>query len=168
MTDTATAVLEPVKADTNDRRTPAWFLAQCQRRYGRIAMDAAAIEANAVSRYWYGPGSPFAVDALGVPWPPVDGIVWLNPPYGPPGTIEKWIAKARQERDAGARVLMLLPADTSTRWYHDVTRTELCELVPFRLAFDAPDGSTKGNSAKFGSVLVWIAPTIQRPKRKAT
>jgi phage N-6-adenine-methyltransferase len=154
---------EPVKADTNDRRTPAWFLAQCQARYGRVALDAAAVRENAVTSCWYGPGSPWGVeDSLVQPWAPFDGIVWLNPPYGPAGTIEKWIAKARQERDAGARVLMLLPADTSTKWYHDVSRTELCELVPFRLAFDAPDGSTKGNSAKFGSLLVWIAPKISR------
>lgn len=157
------AVLEPV-ADTNDRRTPAWFLAQCQGRFGRIAMDAAAVQENAVCRYWYGPGSPFCEDALAGPWPPVDGIVWLNPPYGPGGTIEKWIAKARRERDAGAKVLMLLPADTSTKWYQDVSRTELIELVPFRLKFDGPDG-VQQNTAKFGSVLVWIAPKIQRPAR---
>ena len=96
--------------------------------------------------------------------PRSSGAAWANVPYGPPGAINHWIAHARKQRDLRfMRTLLLLPADTSTGWFHDVSRTELIELVPFRLAFDAPDGSTKGNSAKFGSVLVWIAPRLQRP-----
>jgi phage N-6-adenine-methyltransferase len=156
---------EPVKADTNDRRTPRWFFEQCEARYGPFTLDAAALEQNALCKRWLGPGSFWGEDGRESPWI-LNGIpdtVWLNCPYGPPGTIESWIAKARVNRDMfGSRALMLLPADTSTKWYHDVSRTELCELVPFRLSFDAPDGSTKGNSAKFGSVLVWIAPKISR------
>jgi phage N-6-adenine-methyltransferase len=157
---------EPVKADTNDRRTPRWFFEQCRARFGPFDLDVAAVAENAHCGLWLGPGSPFGEDALSRQWCSPEGralTCWANPPYGPGGTIEKWIEKARVQRNEyGTRTLMLLPADTSTRWYHDVSRTELCELVPFRLSFDAPDGSTKGNSAKFGSLLVWIAPKISR------
>lgn len=162
------------KADKNDRRTPKWFFTQCEARFGRFDLDAAANAANALCPAWLGAGGN-APDALAVDWTwqavmaqpwtkPLQ--VWLNCPYGPGGTIPKWIAHARKQRDLfGTRTLMLLPADVSTQWYQDVTRTELCEIVPFRLAFEAPDGSTKGDSAKFASVLVWIAPKIQNKAR---
>lgn len=149
----------------DDRRTPRWFFDLCVRRFGPFSLDAAATKKNRLCTRWLGPGSPIATNALTVEWSRRRAIrVWLNCPYGPTGTIPKWIAKARQQRDRyGTRTLMLLPADTSTEWYHDVTRTELCELVPFRLAFGngSPDNTA---SAKFGSLLVWIAPRIVRPR----
>jgi phage N-6-adenine-methyltransferase len=154
-----------VKADTNDRRTPRWFFAQCSKRFGPFNLDVAATVQNHLCFVWFGPGS-YVEDGLSAYWGGPETTAWANVPYGPPGTIPKWIAKARAERDAyGTRTLMLLPADTSTDWYQDVARTEIVELVPFRLAFEAPDGSTKGNSAKFGSVLIWIAPKIHKPRR---
>ncbi len=150
--------------DKNDRRTPAWFFRQCSDRFGPFNVDAAAVANNALCAAWFGPGSDYGADALAIEWGE-NVRVWCNCPYGPGGTIEKWIAKARRERDERrVKTLLLLPADTSTRWFQDVVRTELVELVPFRLSFEAPDGSTKGNSAKFGSVLVWIAPRITRVK----
>lgn len=159
-------------APRDDKRTPAWFFAQCQRRYGPFHIDAAANAANALCPVWFGEGG-VAPDALACSWKRQwladtshePATVWCNPPYGPAKTIPKWIAHARHQRDKyRTRILMLLPADTSTVWFQDVWHTELCELVPFRLAFEASDGSTKGNSAKFGSLLVWIAPKIVREK----
>jgi phage N-6-adenine-methyltransferase len=161
-TATDDVVIEAV-SDTNDRRTPLWFFQQCAARFGPFNLDVACSAENALAPM-------VADDALPWRWISDNGdaaTAWCNPPYGPPGTIEKWITKARHERDAhGTRTLMLLPADTSTHWFHDVSRTELIELVPFRLAFTAPDGSTKGNSAKFDSVLVWIAPKIVKPNAR--
>lgn len=149
-------------ASRDDRRTPRWFFHQCEARYGRFALDVAANRRNHLTPLWLGPGSPVALDGLAAGWRPGD-LHWCNPPYGPPGAIEDWIAKARRERDRIlARTLLLLPSDTSTQWFHDVRTTESLELVRFRLAFAAPDQSTKGNSAKFGSVLVYIAPQLHR------
>lgn len=153
-----------MEVDKNDKRTPWWFFEQCQARYGRFLVDVAAHQENHLCRVWLGPGSPSGEDALDTAqrWGPSN---WCNPPYGPVGTIPKWIQRTRYERDVfGARTLMLLPADTSTVWFADVERYEQIELVRFRLAFTASDGSTKGNSAKFGSVLVHIAPRIRRPE----
>ena len=165
----STGILQyPPKADTNDRRTPRWFFEQCARRFGPFHFDVACTADNALADRLFDQDDNLVLDALSAPWtwPWDDGsqaTCWCNPPYGPAGTIPKWIAKARKERDEhGTRTLLLLPADTSTEWYQDVKKTEWIEDVEFRLAFEAPDGSTKGNSAKFGSVLVYIAPKITR------
>lgn len=148
-----------MKTEKGDRRTPTWFFEQCSNRFGPFDCDIAASRENHLCDAFF---SVDGLDAFSVDcWLRTN---WGNVPYGPPGAIERWITKAREQRDRhGCRTLLLLPADTSTKWYHDVSRTELTELVPFRLAFSAPDGSTKGNSAKFGSLLVWIAPRITRP-----
>jgi phage N-6-adenine-methyltransferase len=158
-------------ADRNDRMTPQWFVDQCASRFGMFLVDVAATERNRRCDLWFGPGSALGEDALKIDWivPSVDVVVdsaslnrWCNPPYGPPGTIPKWIAKAREQRDKhGIRTLMLLLNDPSTAWCQDVKRTEWCEDVPFRLAFTAPDGSTKGNTSMEASLLVYIAPQVR-------
>ena len=44
--------------------------------------------------------------------------VWLNPPYG--RQIGRWVAKAAEEaRKPGTTVVLLVPARTDTRWFHD-------------------------------------------------
>lgn len=46
------------------------------------------------------------------------GRVWCNPPYG--RKIGKWVKKAYDEyKQNGTTVVMLLPARTDTRWFHD-------------------------------------------------
>lgn len=149
--------------DTNDRRTPLWFFDQCKARFGGFELDLAANAENHLCPSWLGPGSSIAEDALSdkATWGHYTGLLnWCNPPYGPAGVIPKWIAKARHERDVrDCRTLMLLPADTSTDWFYDVWRTELCELVPFRLSF-ATALEEKPDSAKFGSLLVYMAPRL--------
>ena len=48
-------------------------------------------------------------------------VVWLNPPYGETsGKLSDWIKKAVTEADAGATVVMLIPARTNTNWFHDL------------------------------------------------
>jgi len=155
MERTATAVIDQLpKPDTNDRSTPDWFFKQCEVRYGPFDMDVAASEGNAKCKNYI----TASIDAFKTTW---GNTNWCNCPYGPSGTIPKWIERARQQRyEWDSRTLLLLPADTSTRWYHDVSRTELIELVPFRLKFDSP-GAVQNDSAKFGSLLLWIAPQIR-------
>ena len=42
------------------------------------------------------------------------GVCWCNPPYG--RQIGKWVEKAAKSH---ATVVMLLPARTDTKWFHD-------------------------------------------------
>ena len=58
------------------------------------------------------------VNALTQTW---TGTGWLNPPYGEKEyRLSDWVRKAYLEtRKAGCTVVMLIPARTNTRWWHD-------------------------------------------------
>lgn len=82
-----------------DWETPHAFFSHLDDCYG-FTFDAAASHDNAkCSRYFTEED-----DALTQPW---DGVVWLNPPYGP--GIGKWVRKGYEEAQKGAIVVMLLP-----------------------------------------------------------
>ena len=70
--------------------------------------------------------------------------VWLNPPYGVPGngSLQQWVAKAWQSAQAGATVVMLIPARTNTNWFHDTCLTHgEVRFIRGRPKFsDAPHG----------------------------
>jgi hypothetical protein len=57
-------------------------------------------------------------DALAVPWAPMWRRVWVNPPYSR-GLQRRFIEKAAREARAGAMVVMLLPARTDTKAFHE-------------------------------------------------
>lgn len=57
-------------------------------------------------------------NALNQTW---KGTCWLNPPYGAKEhKLSDWVKKAYLEtRKRGCTVVMLIPARTNTRWWHD-------------------------------------------------
>ena len=73
------------------------------------------------------------------------GVCWCNPPYG--REVGKWVQKAAE---SGCTVVMLLPARTDTKWFHEYIygRAEV-RFVRGRLKF----GGSK-NSAPFPSMVV--------------
>lgn len=77
--------------------------------------------------------------------------VFCNPPYG--REIGKWVQKAWEEHKTnGNTVVMLLPARTDTRWFHEFVygKSEI-RFVRGRLKF-----GNATNSAPFPSmVVVW-------------
>lgn len=72
--------------------------------------------------------------------------VFCNPPYG--REIGKWVKKAYEETQA--KTVMLIPARTDTRWFHDYIygKAEI-RFLKGRLKF----GDSK-NSAPFPSMVV--------------
>ena len=94
----------------------------------RFDLDVAATPDNAKAPRYY----TIADDGLSQPW---EGTVWCNPPYG--RGIGKWIQKAYDtSRDGSATVVMLIPARTDTRWWHDyVAKAYEIHLVKGRLKF---------------------------------
>lgn len=75
--------------------------------------------------------------------------VFCNPPYG--REIGNWVRKAYEtNKEAGNLIVMLLPARTDTRWFHDYIygKAEI-RFIKGRLKF----GGSK-NSAPFPSMLV--------------
>lgn len=73
-------------------------------------MDVCATQENAKCKRYYTPKQ----DGLSQPW---DGICWCNPPYG--RDIGQWVRRALFASFGGATVVMLLPARTDTKWFHD-------------------------------------------------
>lgn len=75
--------------------------------------------------------------------------VFCNPPYG--REIGKWVEKAyRTNQEQGNLVVMLLPARTDTKWFHEfIYQKAEVRFVRGRLKF----GDSK-NSAPFPSMVV--------------
>ena len=81
-------------------------------------------------------------DGLSQDW---TGNCWCNPPYG--REIGKWVKKAYESK---ATVVMLLPARTDTKWFHDyIYKKAKIKFIKGRLRF----GDSK-NSAPFPSMIV--------------
>lgn len=74
--------------------------------------------------------------------------VWCNPPYG--REISKWLQKACLERD-DARIVMLVPARTDTRWWHEYAfLADYTSFLRGRLRFKGAK-----HSAPFPSALLY-------------
>lgn len=77
------------------------------------------------------------------------GYVYMNPPYN---EIPKWVTKCRNEvygLKNAKRVIALLPASTSTKWFH--TNVAYCPCIIFlrkRIRF----GNNR-NNARFDSMI---------------
>lgn len=101
-------------------------------------LDVCAIPENAKCEKYFTP----ADDGLSQEW---NGVVWCNPPYG--RTIGEWVRKAYESK---ATVVMLLPARTDTRWFHEYIygKAEI-RFVKGRLKFGC-----ETNSAPFPSMVV--------------
>jgi len=141
--------------DKNNWETPSELFNGLNDTY-QFDFDAAADQFNHKISRWFGPGSPVGVyDALApdVRWRDYGEYFWLNPPYGR-GLLEPFLAKAIQEwkRD-GIGIVMLLPVDTSTRWWHthieEHNRDGNVRFLQGRIRFVGAAGSPK-----FASCLV--------------
>ena len=100
--------------ETNERDnwfTPDDLFRDIEARYGPFDIDVAASEKNAKCERFYTEGD----NALEQPWL---GVAFCNPPYK---DLIKWVRKAWDEVRSGRckRAVMLLPAQTSTAWFHD-------------------------------------------------
>lgn len=106
-----------------------------------FTLDACAVKENAKCEAYYTPEQ----DGLDQPW---TGRVWCNPPYG--RNVGQWVKKAHDTALGGGFVVMLLPARTDTRWFHDYIygKTEV-RFIKGRLKF----GSCQ-NAAPFPSMVV--------------
>ena len=74
-------------------------------------------------------------------------VIWCNPPYG--REIGKWVQKCAEHQGVA---VMLIPARTDTKWWHDYVVENPTAIVKFirgRLKF----GDSK-NSAPFPSAIV--------------
>lgn len=116
----------------------------CKKSTRKVASPVCALPENAKCEHYFTPEQ----DGLKQEW---KGTVWCNPPYG--RNIGKWVEKAyNTAKDKNAVVVMLLPARTDTKWFHDFCYLNQYATVRFargRLKF----GGAR-NSAPFPSMVV--------------
>lgn len=122
-----------------DWKTPRWLFDKYNEIY-EFTLDAAASAENALCENYFDKET----DALKQDW---KGSVWCNPPYG--RDLWKWVKKAAESK---ATVVMLLPARTSTGWFHDyVLDNARIDFILGRLKFDDGDWP-----APFSSIVcIW-------------
>ena len=134
--------------DNKEWRTPKSLFNELNGIY-HFKMDACTTEDNPL-------GTPFfcwkgGLDGLKQKWV---GPVYCNPPYG--RDIVKWIQKAVYEQGRGVTTVMLLPARTDTKWFHDYLYDDPYIEIRFikgRLKFN--DGKVP---APFPSMIVIFRP----------
>lgn len=126
---------------TDDWATPQDFFDKLNAEFN-FTLDVCALPENAKCKEYYTP----EIDGLTQPW---TGRVWCNPPYG--RQVGEWVRRAVFAAVGGAEVVvMLLPARTDTRWFHDYIygKAEI-RFIKGRLKFG---GAT--NAAPFPSMVV--------------
>ena len=128
---------------TDNWSTPQDFFDKLNDEF-HFTLDVCADENNHKCEHYY----TKEIDGLSRPWV---GTIWCNPPYG--RKIGEWVRRAYISSQIGsATVVMLLPARTDTRWFHDYiynkSNTEI-RFIKGRLKF----GGCK-NSAPFPSMVV--------------
>lgn len=109
-----------------------------------FTLDVCATAQNAKCERFYSP----VCNGLLQPW--WGETAWCNPPYG--REVGDWVRKASKSAAEGSTVVMLLPARTDTKWFHDYIYQNPFVEVRFlkgRLKF----GGAK-NSAPFPSMVV--------------
>jgi len=123
--------------------TPQDFFDKLNAAHG-FTLDACALPENAKCDRFY----TREQDGLKQPW---DGVVWCNPPYG--RGIGAWLQKGYESAKNGAKVVMLIPSRTDTRWWHEYAMKGQIEFVKGRLKF----GGAKFN-APFPCAVVIFHP----------
>lgn len=144
----------------DDWQTPGWLFDVLDGEFN-FTLDAAATAETAMVESFIGPEQ----DALRSPWGGRGSTVWLNPPYG--RGVGQWIAKARQEAERGAVVVVLIFSRTDTVWWHeDAMRASEIRFIRGRLRF-LQDGVEKDPSPAPSCVLVFV-PWAQGPPAMRT
>jgi site-specific DNA-methyltransferase (adenine-specific) len=133
--------------------TPEALFEALSKELGPFDLDAAASDELHVCPFYFTAVS----DGLRLPW---WGTVWCNPPYG--RGIGEWVRKALREVATGRvdRVVMLVPAATSTSYWHDLVTPNAKEIrfLRGRLKF----GGAK-SCAPFASAVVVFEKEMERP-----
>ena len=87
------------------------------------------------------------------------GLIFVNPPFKKPSGgswVGEWVAKAWESAKEGATVVMLLPAKTDVRWWHEYVLPHASDIrfIKGRLKF-----SEHKNGATFPSCIVVFRPS---------
>lgn len=122
--------------------TPQSLFDELNEKY-HFTLDVCALPENAKCAKYFTPKQ----DGLKQSWR--YHICWCNPPYG--RAISAWVEKAYRESLNDTPIVMLLPARTDTKWFHDyILEKARIDFIRGRLTF-----GNAINPAPFPSMLVF-------------
>ena len=127
---------------SDEWETPQSFFNKLDKAY-KFTLDPCSTQKTAKCKKYYTPED----NGLTKSWE--NEIVFVNPPYG---NIKDWVKKAHDESiNNNAVVVMLIPARTDTRYWHDYIMEEADSIyfIKGRLKF-----GNSPNSAPFPSAVV--------------
>ena len=144
------------KFDKDSYRTPRYVFNAMDRRF-KFDLDACAAKDNALCKYYIDKETDITKQST------IDSIdagmrIWMNPPYSNPTPFVHAAIKLMIDRDC--TVVMLLPADKSTKWFRLALNaaTEVIDVVGGRISFINPltGEEVKGNNK--GSMFIVFNP----------
>lgn len=133
-------------SNTEEWATPQAFFEELNNEFN-FTLDPCATAENAKCKKFYTKEE----NGLLQSWK--GETVFCNPPYGK--EIAKWIEKADTEAKRGATVVLLIPARTDTRYFHDYIYNKYeTRFIRGRLHFN-----DSKNAAPFPSMVVIMKGT---------
>jgi len=135
--------------------TPYYLYEQISRNHGPFLLDAATRPENPLrTPFFYTEKN----NGLIMPWM---NPTFVNPPFGRGTKLYHWILKAYVESTNGNKVVMLIPARTDTKWFHQFIykrpKVEY-EFIKGRLRFVDYEGKKHPHVAPFPSMVVVFHP----------
>ena len=131
----------------DDWATPPALFNALDKEFG-FTLDACANESNYKHIHYYDETS----NGLIQDWS--GEVVFCNPPYSKKGKQSEWIKKAYEESLKGVTVVMLIPARTDTKAFHDLIFGKAAEIrfVRGRIKFEVD--KQPQDAAPFPSMIV--------------
>ena len=137
-----------------DWETPKELFDELDREF-HFTLDPASTDENAVCKKHFTPRE----DGLTQSWH--GETVFCNPPYG--RDLPVWIEKAATEARKGATVVMLIPARTDTKAFHDFIYGK-AEIRFLKGRLKVGLGGVSSDAAPFPSMVVVFRPEVDNER----
>lgn len=142
--------MKKILGKSDEFGTPQYLFDALNKEFGPFEVDLAASTENHKCDFYL----TQATDALSINWAGYRRC-FLNPPYSKQnGPLKRWVYKAYESAQEGSLVCCVLPADTSSAWFHDYcARYAECRFLRGRVQFEG--GAT---GARFGTLIAIFKP----------
>lgn len=145
---------DPKKYDTWS--TPQWLFDQLNKEF-KFKTDVCASKKNTKCKKYFSRRQ----NGLKQNW---KGTCFCNPPYGN-REIDRWMEKALESSREGATVVCLVPAATSTKWWHSFAMKGEIRFIKGKVRFVI--AGKDGNPAPFHSAIIVFRPNKKCRKEVA-
>ena len=144
---------------SDEWETPQELFDSIEEEFGAFDFDVSATKENTKCNFFFSKED----DALVKKWGRKN---WCNPPYS---RVKEFVLKAKNEQERGNLTVLLVPARTDTRFFHDYIYNKSnveTRFIKGRIKFVSPDGKLlrgskmngSNNAAPFPSMLVIFNP----------